>query len=129
MLEILDPTHPLVLGYRGSHNPAGVWTANHIPALYYSEPFAEIPGGPLFKPGRGVTVVARYADADADPDSSKLIHPEFFATQAGHAAILYRRVGRGHVCVYGIEPAFRGAWWSTARLLANALYLAVRSAG
>ena len=95
-----------------------------MPAMYYSEPFAQLPGGPVFRPGRQVTAVALYAGADATPEESKLINLEVFDARHGHAAILHQRVGRGHVCVFGIEPAFRGTWWRTVGLLANALYLA-----
>jgi hypothetical protein len=122
-LRVPDPGHPLVLGLQGSPERPGRRGAALVPAMYYSEPFARLPGGPIFRAGRGVTAVAAYAGVDADPASSTLIHPEVFAASANHAAILHRRVGRGQVCVFGIEPTFRGAWWSTATLLANALYL------
>ena len=65
-----------------------------------------------------------YAGADADLDSSKLIHPELLSAQRRHAAILYQEVGRGKVFVFSIDPTFRGVWWGTASLLANALYIA-----
>jgi hypothetical protein len=122
-LRLPHPSHPLVRGMAGSPPRGRRGPTGPVPAMYYSEPFARLPGGPVFKAGRGVTAVALYAGAHADPAASTLIRPEVLAESSGHAAILHRRVGRGHVAVFGIEPAFRGAWWSTARLLANALYL------
>ena len=122
-LRLPDPAHPLVRGILTDRSGGARGRPTLVPAMYYSEPFARLPGGPVFRAGRGATAVAVYSGADADPEASALIRPEVLDGAKGHAAILHGRVDRGQVTVFGIEPAFRGAWWSTARLLANALYL------
>ncbi len=110
---ILDVTEP------GSRLLDGVSTGPDTLTAYFVAP----PGGPAegfaFQAGKGA--VLRYGSAVAWPDEQAFVSTEPLSRNSGLAAVVHERHGQGEVVLFGIEPAFRGQWPSTARMVLNAL--------
>lgn len=96
---------------------AGFPRGKPIPAFQYAPPGVE-PYGYVF--GRSDAAIAVYDGARDYPPEMSFTSTQVLSPQAGHAAIVHERRGRGHVVLFGIAPAFRGQWSSTFRLLYNA---------
>jgi hypothetical protein len=98
----LDLTHPLCFGY----------VRDRLPVFRNST--AVLPPGtdPFATP-------VRYTAA---PLLSGFASEENIARIAGTPAVRAERVGRGAVILLADDPLFRGVWYGTARLYANALF-------
>lgn len=121
-LNIDEPASPLFAGLTGSWDGTGAWRDNVMPALYWSESFSEIEGGAVFKPGVGTTVLASYRAAHPVDGPPNLVRTERLTKPGANAAILSGRVGLGAVTLFGVEPSFRCYWYSTFRLVSNAVF-------
>ena len=97
----LDPSHPLSFGIGES-----------VPTFRTSSTF--------FDADAPATVVGRYA---AEPLLAGYISSARLESASGSAAVVVARHGRGTVVVLLDEPAFRGFWIGSARLLSNAVFL------
>ncbi|HET9002036.1 MAG TPA: M14 family zinc carboxypeptidase [bacterium] len=113
--------HPLFYGVRSFTDEKGSTIPSRLAVPYYSEPFAGLHGGPIFKAGPHAQVLAEYVAID-DPKSVR--ESAYFDAEAHTPAILYQPVGRGWAAVFVFEPYLRGVWRSTLPLLANAVFLA-----
>ncbi|MEM1216981.1 MAG: zinc carboxypeptidase, partial [Bacteroidota bacterium] len=61
----------------------------------------------------------RYTD---DALLSGYVHPSSLDALEGSAAIIVSRRGSGRTISMAMEPAFRGFWFGTSKLLANAIF-------
>jgi len=113
--------HPLMLGLTPWIDDQGELVPAMFPAPYYSEPYAEIHGGPILAPGPKATVLAEYTGVD-DPGAVR--HPDYLEASAHTPAVLYQRSGKGLAIILAVEPGLRGVWRSTLPLLANAVFFA-----
>ena len=114
-LKIEQPASPLLFGYAADQP---------LPA-FFSAPPGSPEGGYAFRSDEGA--VAFYDGVHALQEELSFIQTEPLAAAAKNAAILHKRVGSGHVVLFGIAPAYRGQWRSTLGLLFNALYLRAES--
>lgn len=123
-ITIHQPVHPVTAGVAD-----GVRASSEdplvIPAYYYSELAAGIRGGPIFRAGAGVSVLASYTGLDDATAEPSFTSPALLATAAATPAVLHAPYGRGNVTVFSISPDFRGVWWSTYVLLSNAIFAGV----
>jgi len=122
-LKVEEPGHPLAFGYNGFTDDRGGTHAQLIPAPYYSEPLLLTFGGPVFQAGDNVKTIATYHRVDYEPWTKQLSDPE--PLEQGNAAIVWSKLGRGNVMIYGINPDLRAIWTSTYRLLSNAIFFHV----
>jgi len=118
--EILKD-HPLVEGLGVAVDAAGSPIRKRFPVPYYSEPYSDIHGGPIFKPGPGAVIVAQYSGA-SDPKGVR--RPECLEAFSKTPAILFQRGGSGVAIILTFEPGLRGTWRSTMPVLANAIFFA-----
>jgi hypothetical protein len=100
----LDTTHPIGYGYAGET----------LPVFRNGTHFFEPSDNPY-------ETVGRYT---GDPLLSGYIGDERLEEIRGSAAIVASRVGKGVVIRMADDPAFRGIWYGTNRLLLNAIYQA-----
>jgi hypothetical protein len=100
----LDATHPIGYGYTGET----------LPVFRNGTHFFEPSENPY-------ETVGRYT---GDPLLSGYIGDERLEEIRGSAAIVAGRVGKGVVIRMADDPAFRGIWYGTNRLLLNAIYQA-----
>ncbi len=98
----LDLTHPLAYGYTREELP--VFRDSTLTLTPSSNPY-ETP--------------VRYAEA---PLLAGYVSPENLARLAGTPAVIATRVGRGLVVRMVDDPAFRGVWYGTEKLLLNAVF-------
>ncbi len=98
----IDVTHPLFYGYNRDH-----LAVFHRGNDYY-KPVSDIYSTP-----------ARYTDK---PVLSGYLHKKNEGMMKGSAAVFTSRVGRGKVIGLADNPVFRGYWWGSAKLLANAIF-------
>lgn len=106
---------PLLFGYPGD---------DLLPAFFFAPPGSNDRGHAFRANG---SAVASFSGAHEFPDERSFMSTHVLRARSGNAAIVHERYGRGHVVLFGIAPTFRGQWWSTFRLLYNALYLATES--
>ena len=98
----LDPTHPMGFGYRDTELSVLRRGAHRLrPA---SNPYAQ---------------PATYA---AEPLVAGFLSANNRARLAGTPALVASRIGRGLVLRIADDHLFRGYWWGTERLFANALF-------
>jgi hypothetical protein len=97
----LDTSHPLAFGL-----------GEHVALFRTHNRFFEPSEAPAAN-------VGLYTDA---PLLSGYVSKENLAAIAGSAAILARRVEKGRVVLFADDPAFRGFWWGSSRLLLNAVF-------
>ncbi|MCS7036123.1 MAG: M14 family zinc carboxypeptidase [Saprospiraceae bacterium] len=98
----LDLTHPLAYGY----------TRPFLPLFVSGDVFAQPPANAYATP-------AVYA---AQPLLSGYLHPQHHALVSGAAAVLVQSSGNGRVIGFCTNPNFRGFWYGTNRLFANAVF-------
>lgn len=98
----IDLTHPLYYGYN----------RNELPVFKRGNDFFKPIGGAYNTPGR-------YSSA---PRLSGYLHAENAAKMPGAAAVFSTRMGRGKIIGLVDNPVFRGYFWGTNKLLANALF-------
>lgn len=104
ILELrLDPTHPLAWGI-----------GEALPVMVSNGPFYD----PAKAPG---ATVGRFADA---PRLSGWLSEARVRQAAGAAAVTVGRLVRGRVVGIHADPAFRGSWPGSARLVWNAVLFA-----
>ncbi|MFN4079467.1 MAG: M14 metallopeptidase family protein [Saprospiraceae bacterium] len=97
----LDLTHPLCYGYERPKL-----------ALFYTQPlFVETPSGAYNTP----------AVLGASPRLAGYVPWRAERQAPGAAAVTVSASGRGRVIVFAANPTFRGFWFGTHRMLANAL--------
>ncbi len=123
--EILKD-HPLVEGLGFAVDTAGSEIRSRILVPYYSEPYSDLHGGPILRPGPGAVVVAQYAGV-SDPKS--LRRPECLEASSKTPAILFQHRGSGVAVILTFEPGLRGTWRSTMPILANAVFFAATHSG
>jgi hypothetical protein len=111
--------HPLVEGLGVEIDAAGSPIRKRFPVPYYSEPYSDIHGGPIFKPGPGAVIVAQYSGV-SDPKGVR--RPECLDRSSKTPAILFQHGGRGVAVILAFEPGLRGVWRSTMPALANAVF-------
>lgn len=99
----LDLTHPLVYGYRRLFMPMFVSGDVFVqpPANAYSTPVIY----------------------SAQPLMAGYLHRQHHALVSGAAAVVVQPSGSGRIIGFCANPAFRGFWYGTDRLLANAVFL------
>ena len=100
----LDRTHPLGFGH----------AAAELPVFRRDTRLMELDPDPYAN-------VARYTES---PLLSGYASPENQERIAGTAAVIARRLGRGTVILLADNPNFRGFWYGTNKLYANALFFA-----
>jgi hypothetical protein len=100
----LDLTHPLAFGYSEPLLPVFRNSARVL--------------APSANPYENVALLA------AEPLVAGYASEENRARAAGSAALVATRLGRGAVVRYAFDPAFRGYWFGTHKLVANALFFA-----
>jgi hypothetical protein len=93
--------------------------------MYETESFSSVTGGPIFKAGAGVEVVASYHSADHDPDDYFIIQPQLFAREEQGVAVAFRPLEKGSVSIIGVRPGFRAIWTHSFKLISNAIFAAV----
>lgn len=98
---VLDVTHPLAYGQE-----------EHLPVFRDHETLFE----PSQAPGANV---ALYSDA---PLLSGYVAEERLESLKGSAAIIARRVGRGHAVLFADNPNFRAFWYGTSAVFYNAVF-------
>lgn len=98
----LDPTHPLGFGYRQKTISVFRNTREVMPAE--TNPFAN---------------VARYT---REPLQSGYVSAENIERLRGTAAVCAERLGRGTVIRFADNPNFRGVWYGTNKMFANAIF-------
>ena len=98
----LDLTHPLCFGYERSHLP-----------VFLSEAlFVETTKNPYASP----------AVLTQSPLLAGYIHPQQKPFAAGAAAAVVSGLGRGKIICFPGNPNFRGFWYGTNRMFANAVF-------
>lgn len=113
--------HPLLYGLGSAGSFAENGDAELFSAYYYSELVTGLRGGPILKLASTESVVATIERVLDEPWTKHITDGSYFAAERKSPAILHTRVGEGNVSLMAVEPAFRGIWRSTFRLLANAL--------
>ena len=125
VLQIEDHNNPLVYGLNGYTSEDGNWHHGRFLAMYETESFSSVTGGPIFKAGAGVEVVASYHSADHDPDDYFIIQPQLFAREEQGVAVAFRPLEKGSVSIIGVRPGFRAIWTHSFKLISNAIFAAV----
>ncbi|MBK9339054.1 MAG: zinc carboxypeptidase [Lewinellaceae bacterium] len=98
----LDLTHPLCYGY----------TRPRLPMFQGDTVFVEIANNPYATP----------AVFGADPLLAGYLHERHRKPASGAAAAIVSGVGSGRVICFSGSPNFRGFWYGTNRLFANAVF-------
>jgi hypothetical protein len=98
----LDLTHPLCFGY----------ARDRLPMFLNDTIFIETAKNPYAMP----------AVFTESPLLAGYIHPKQKAQVSGAAAIVVGSIGRGRVICFAGNPNFRGFWYGTNRLFANAVW-------
>lgn len=98
----LDRSHPLCYGY----------DRDHIPFFQGDTIFVETAQNPYATP----------AVFSADPLLAGYVHERQKKLVAGSAAIIVGGVGNGRIICFSGNPNFRGFWYGTNRLFANAVF-------
>ncbi|MFN0016025.1 MAG: M14 metallopeptidase family protein [Saprospiraceae bacterium] len=98
----LDLTHPLCYGYERSR----------LPMFIGDTVFVEVANNPYATP-------AVFA---ADPLLAGYLHERHYKPASGAAAVVVSGVGSGRVICFAGAPNFRGFWYGTNRLFANAVF-------
>lgn len=97
----LDITHPLAYGYHQRKLP--VYKNNRV----------------WLSPSKNeFSTVAKYTE---DPHIDGFITPENLEYMSKSASILVSKTGKGRVVLFADNPAFRGTWFGTDKLLMNAI--------
>lgn len=99
----LDLTHPLAYGYR---RPV-------VPMFVAGDVFVQPPANAYATPAVYV----------AQPLLAGYLHRQHHALVSGAAAMVVQASGSGRVIGFCANPSFRGFWYGTDRLLANAVFL------
>ena len=99
----VDLTHPLFYGYNDPY------IATFKKGNHYFKPLNDIYNTP-----------GRYTD---DPVLSGYMHADNLKKMKGAASVFSDRQGRGKVIGIVDNPSFRGYWWGTSKLLANAIFM------
>jgi hypothetical protein len=123
-LHVEDSTHPVMLGFEGFRDQMGEWHAEEMPAFYYCDqlwPKAENFAAPVFQAGPAAKTLASFERADYEEWTEYMERPPV-SLDRRHAAIVYQRVGKGSVVLFGINFGFRAQWMSNYPLLSNAIY-------
>jgi glutamine amidotransferase-like uncharacterized protein len=123
-LRVEDARHPVMWGYDGFRDQDGAWHPQEVPAFYFCDqlwPRAENLSGPVFKAGPLATTLASFDRADYEAWTEYMERPPESLNRS-HAAIVFQRVGKGSVVLFGITLGFRAQWISNYRLLSNAIY-------
>lgn len=98
----LDLTHPLCFGY----------ARTRLPMFFSDTIFVETGKNPYSTP----------AVFTAEPLLAGYVHPKQKALIPHSAAITVAGIGRGRVICFAGSPNFRGFWYGTNRLFANAVF-------
>jgi hypothetical protein len=99
----LDLTHPLAYGYR---RPV-------VPMFVAGDVFVQPPANAYATPAVYI----------AQPLLAGYLHRQHHALVSGAAAMVVQASGSGRVIGFCANPSFRGFWYGTDRLLANAVFL------
>jgi hypothetical protein len=122
-LRLDVPDSPLFDGCGGSWDVSGSWRQGFLNAFYHSNPWFAEPGGCVFAPGDGAVSLASYYDTLPVEGLTHLRPIEHFGPPGRNSAIVTGRIGRGRATAFGIQPGFRCQYLSTARLIANAIFM------
>jgi hypothetical protein len=98
----LDLTHPLCFGY----------TRERLPMFLGDTVFVETAKNPYATP----------AVFTAEPLLAGYLHPQHRTLFSGAAAVVVAGYGRGRIVCFAGSPNFRGFWFGTGRLFANAVF-------
>jgi len=98
----IDLTHPLFYGYHRST----------LPVFKKGNSFFKPVGGKYNTPGR----------YSKEPHLSGYIHKDNIAKMPGSAAVFTSKMGKGNVIGLVDNPVFRGYWWGSSKLFANAVF-------
>lgn len=98
----IDITHPLFYGYH----------RHHLAVFKKGNDFFNPQSDPYATP-------ARYSNA---PHLSGYIHRDNLAQMSGMSSVFTVRNGKGVVIGFVDNPVFRGYWWGTSKLFANAVF-------
>ena len=104
-----DPTHPLAYGYlpdRGDTTLLPVFRSHNLMVQRSASPY----NTPVAYPEQVSPVAGGYV---SDENAQRL---------RGTASVLVAGSGRGRVVLFNDNPNFRGHWYGTNRLMANALF-------
>lgn len=86
---------------------------------YYSDPLS-LTYNDLFFASSGVDNLAIYDGSDSEPWTKMWLNPDIF--EEGYGAIVHDKVGRGSAALFGIDPVYGARWFSTYRLVSNAIF-------
>ena len=118
------PNHPVMLGYDGHRDQEGNWHEREIPSFYFCEqlwPRMEDFSGPVFKTGAKSTALASFTHADYELWTENM-ERDPVSLNREHAAIVYQRVGKGSLVLFGTNLGFRAQWISNYRFFSNSIY-------
>ena len=115
------PNHPVMLGYDGHRDQEGNWHEREIPSFYFCEqlwPRMEDFSGRVFKTGAKSTALASFTHADYELWTENM-ERDPVSLNREHAAIVYQRVGKGSLVLFGTNLGFRAQWISNYRFFSN----------